>query len=505
MNDKKEVLRVENLHKSFPGVKALKGVQLQVLSGEVHAVVGENGAGKSTFIKCVMGVYKKDPLSGDIFIEGVRHEISNPNHAMKLGLGAVYQDVMMAKHLSVAENFFLGKLPNKLGLIDWRNAHTKTTEVLKELEIDVDSKSILGDLSIAKQEMVAIAKMYSNNCKVAIFDEPTALLSTEETEILFTLIRRLRDKGMGIIYVSHRLEEIFELTDRITVLKDGTYVETVNTNDVDEDRLIELMVGRSIEDMYGIHKPVIGKTVLEVEKFSKKGVFDNINFEVKRGEIFGMFGLVGSGRTDIVSAIFGAEKYDSGKVSLHGELLNSKNPKDGISRGLGFLTEDRKHTGLFMELSCRDNTNALSYKRMSKFGVINRNMEKENAEEYRKKLQIKTPSMSQLTKNLSGGNQQKVVLSKWLSNDSELLIIDEPTVGVDVGAKVEIYKLLETLLAKGKSILMISSYLPEVMGLADRIMVISDGKQMGIIPKDKYTVGNIDDEQKFIKLASGIV
>ncbi|MDC7235476.1 MAG: sugar ABC transporter ATP-binding protein [Spirochaetales bacterium] len=505
MVKEKELLRVEDLHKSFPGVKALKGINFQVLSGEVHALVGENGAGKSTFIKCVMGVYKKDARSGGIFVENKEVDIHNPDQAMKLGLGAVYQDVMMARHLTVAENFFLGKLPHKAGIIDWRSAKKNTDKVLKELEIDVDSSSILGDLSIAKQEMVAIAKMYSNNCKVAIFDEPTALLSTEETDILFSLIRRLRDKGMGIIYISHRLEEIFELTDRITVFKDGTYVDTVRTEEVDEDRIIELMVGRSVEDMYGLNKPSRGETVLEVRNLSKKDVFEDISFDVRKGEIFGMFGLVGSGRSDIVSSIFGAEKPDSGTVLLNGSEINCKHPGDGISRGIGFLTEDRKHTGLFMELSCRDNTNALSYRKMSRFGVISRKKEAQNADAFRDKLRIKTPSMGQLTKNLSGGNQQKVVLSKWLSNDSDLLIIDEPTVGVDVGAKVEIYKLLESLLHQGKSILMISSYLPEVMGLADRILVVSEGRQMGIVEKNAYSLGNFDDEQKFIKLASGIV
>ena len=504
MKEKRELLRVENLHKSFPGVKALKGVNFQVQSGEVHALVGENGAGKSTFIKCCMGVYRKDGNSGNIIVEGRAVEIVNPDHAMKLGLGAVYQDVMMARHLTVAENFFLGRLPHKLGVVDWRNAVKKTEEVLKELELEVDSRAILGDLSIAKQEMVAIAKMYSNNCKVAIFDEPTALLSTEETDILFGLIRKLRDKGMGIIYISHRLEEIFELTDRITVFKDGSYIDTVNTSDVDEDRLIELMVGRSVEDMYGINKPQIGETILEVNSLTKDGIFKDISFDVCRGEIFGMFGLVGSGRSDIVSAIFGAEKYDSGTIHFDGSDLKCRSPKDGINRGIGFLTEDRKHTGLFMELSCRDNTNALSYKNMSRLGVISRKKEIRNAEEFKDRLRIKTPDMGQFTKNLSGGNQQKVVLSKWLSNDSDLLIIDEPTVGVDVGAKVEIYKLLESLLEQGKSILMISSYLPEVMGLADRIMVISEGRQMGIIPKESYTLGDSNDEQKFIKLASGI-
>lgn len=504
--EKRELLRVENIHKTFPGVKALRGVNLQVLSGEVHALMGENGAGKSTIIKCIMGAYIKDPGKGKMYIEGKEIEVENPIHAKKLGLGAVYQDVMMAKDLTVAENFFLGELPRtKLGMINWKKAHREAANVLKELKIDVDTKSKLNQLSIAKQEMVAIAKMYADKCKVAIFDEPTALLSTEETEILFDLIDRLKKTGMGIVYISHRMKEVFQISDRVTVLKDGKYMDTLNTDDTNEDEIIQLMVGRSVDDLYGIKRPKPSKEVaFEVKGLTKEGVFEDISFKVHKGEIFGMFGLVGAGRTEIVESIFGAETYDKGEIFINGEKYTGKSPKHAIKKGMGFLTEDRKKSGLYMKLPVRDNTNALSYKKLSTSGVISRRKENSNATEFKNKLDVRTPSILQLAKNLSGGNQQKVVISKWLSNESDILIIDEPTVGVDVGAKVEIYKLLEGLIAQGKSIIMISSYLPEVMGIADKIMIVSEGKNMGEIEKQEYNLGSFEDEQRFVRLASGL-
>ncbi len=499
-----ELLRVEDIHKTFPGVKALKGVNLQVLSGEIHALVGENGAGKSTLIKCVMGVHKKDERKGRIMIEGKEVVIQGPLHAKSLGMGAVYQDVMMAPHLSVAENFFLGSLPSKNGFINWKKAHQDASKLLKDLNIQVNTKSKLSDLSIAKQEMVAIAKMVADNSKVVVFDEPTALLSNEETEVLFDLIFKLKNKGIGIIYISHRMEEIFKISDRVTILKDGAYVDTLNTSETNEDEIIQKMVGRSVENMYHIEKPEIGNRTLQVKGLTKEGVFNDINFEVHSGEIFGMFGLVGSGRTEIVECIFGAEHYDKGEIYIEGKKVGIKTPSQGISAGMGLVTEDRKETGLFMELSCSTNTNIISYKEISKAGVIDAKKEKQNSKYFKDTLSIKTPSIHQLVKNLSGGNQQKVVLSKWLSNKSKILIIDEPTVGVDVGAKVEIYKLIEGLLKEGISIIMISSYLPEIMGLADRIMVISEGNQMCIVNKSEFTLGNDEDEERFVKLASGI-
>lgn len=499
----RELLRVDNLRKSFPGVKALNGVQFRLRAGEVHALVGENGAGKSTLIKCLMGVYRKD--SGTITLEGKPLAISHPARALQAGLGAVYQDVMLARHLSVAENFFLGNLPlTKVGTVDWPRAHRESAAALRALNIDVSSRALLEDLSIAKQEMVAIAKIYSHNCKVVIFDEPTALLSTEETEILFSLIARLKGEGMGVIYVSHRMEEIYRISDRITIFKDGSYVDTLPTADTDENDVIERMVGRKISDMYGIRKGTPGESALQVEGLSRRGRFRNISFDVREGEIFGMFGLVGSGRSEVVESIYGVAPYDRGTVIYQGKALKKKSPSASIRAKIGFLTEDRKETGLYMELPCMNNINALSYRRLSRFGVINGRSARRNADSYKERLRIKAPSVKALARNLSGGNQQKVVLAKWLSISSKLLIFDEPTVGVDVGAKGEIYKLLETMLEEKKAVILISSYLPEVMGLADRILVMHEGEPMAIVDKKEFSSGKSDDEERFIRLASGI-
>ena len=338
--EQKEVVRMENIVKEFPGVKALKGVNFDLKAGEVHALVGENGAGKSTLIKILMGVYPA--TSGDIYLEGKKVKFKNPQQARQMGLGAVYQDISMAQHLSVAENFFLGELPRKGGFIEWGKINKITAETLRDLNINVNPKSKVKDLTVGQQEMVTIAKIVHQNAKVIIFDEPTALLANEEVQLLFDLIDTLKKRGIGIIYISHRMEEIFKICDRVTVFKDGTYVDTVNVSDIDQDNLVKMMVGRDIEDMYGIQKGAIGETVLKVENLTSKGVFENINFEVKRGQIVGMFGLVGAGRTEVCRAIFGADRYDSGNVYMNGKKIVCKKPMDGMKHSIAFLTEDRK-------------------------------------------------------------------------------------------------------------------------------------------------------------------
>lgn len=499
----REIIRMENIEKSFPGVKALKGVNIAVRAGEVHALVGENGAGKSTLIKILMGVYQKD--AGDIYIEGKKVNIKDPMQAKAYGLGAVYQDITLAPHLSVGENFFLGKLPStKNGLVDWKTINKVTKETLEELDIDIDPTTLVKNLTVAQQEMVTIAKTVHEEAKLIVFDEPTALLANEETEELFKLINKLKSNGVGIIYISHRMEEIFNICDRVTVLKDGTWVNTLDISDTDEDALISMMVGRSVEDMYSIKHPTIGEKVLEVKGLTKQGYFENINLELHKGEILGLFGLVGSGRTDIVRCIFGAEPFDAGEVIVNGKKVSIKSPSDGIRHGIGLLPEDRKLQGLCLNLSVAENTNLASYKDITRLGVINAKKEKDRAEKYKQDLRIKTPSIIQKVKNLSGGNQQKVVISKWLCKDSNIFIFDEPTVGVDVGAKVEIYKLFEQLLAKGNAIILISSYLPEVMGLADKLMVISEGRHMGTLLREEFMGAASGDEEKILRLASGM-
>ena len=497
------LVKMEKISKIFPGVKALEDVDFDVRAGEVHALMGENGAGKSTLIKALMGVH--EPSSGKIFVDGQEVQIRNPQQAKRLGLGAVYQDITLAPHLSVAENFFLGELPRKAGIVDWKKINSETSKTLTELDIKVDPKKRIKDLPIAQQEMVTIAKIVHEKAKVIVFDEPTALLANEEVEILFELIGKLRDNGCGIIYISHRIEEIFELGDRVTVLKDGALVETVNVADTNKDDLVRMMVGRDVGDMYSIEHFEPGETVLEVSGLTRKGVYEGISFEVRRGEILGMFGLVGSGRTEIMRGVFGADPYDSGGVKVLGKKAHNKSPKQGIDSGVALLPEDRKTQGLSMGLSIEVNTNLASYSKISKSGVINVNRERERAEYNKEQIRIKTPSIKQKVQNLSGGNQQKVVIAKWLCADSEIFIFDECTVGVDVGAKVEIYRLFERLLKQGKAIVLISSYLPEVMSLADRLMVISEGKQMATIDRSEFMVGGRLDEERILRLASGMV
>lgn len=491
------LVEMKNIVKEFPGVRALSEVNLEILPGEVHALVGENGAGKSTIIKILMGVYTK--TSGDIYILGEKSDIKSPLHAQSLGLGAVYQDVNLAQELSVAENFFMGKLiKNKFGIVDHNKMYAETKRILDSIDVHVNPKAIISSLSVAQQEMVAIGKIVHQNAKVVIFDEPTALLTSDETKELFKIISKLKSEGVGVLYISHRMEEIFEICDRTTVFKDGCHVATVKTSEITENDLIAMMVGRKIEDMYNIEHQEPGNTILKVEGISKKDKFENISFEVKQGQIFGMFGLVGSGRTEIVRSIFGADKFDSGKITFKGKDVLFKTPKHGINAGIALLPENRREQGLALELDLVDNTNVVAVRKVSKFGIINKTKAVNVAEEYMHKLKTKTPSVFQRVKNLSGGNQQKVVISKWLAEGSDLLIFDEPTVGVDVGAKLEIYRIFELLVQQGKTIILISSYLPEVMGLSQEMLVMYEGKQMGILNKENY------NEETILKLASGL-
>jgi len=491
-----EVVRMTDIHKSFGSVHALKGVKLQVHAGEVHALVGENGAGKSTLIKTLMGVHQKD--QGQIFIEGEEVTVQNPIHAGDLGLGCVYQDVTIARHLTVGENFFMGKLPKKNGLVDWETIYSETKKTLESLNIQVDPREIVKNLSVAQQEMVVIAKTVHQDCKLVVFDEPTALLANEEVEELFKIIDTLKNKGIAVIYISHRLEEIFQICDTITVFKDGTWVNTVETSETDEDRLIAMMVGRTIEDMYSIEHYEPGQEVLKVRGLTRQGVFENIDLDLRKSEVLGMFGLVGSGRTEIMRAIFGADSFEEGTIELFGEEVKITSPIDAIERGIGLLPEDRKEQGLSLSTSVKENINLAAYDRIISNGLINLKKEASVAKKYVKDLLIKTPTIDQKVKNLSGGNQQKVVIGKWLNRDSRIFIFDEPTVGIDVGAKREIFRLFEKILEAGNSIVLISSYLPEAMGISDRLVVIHEGHKMGTLMRNEF------EEERILRLASGI-
>jgi len=495
MND--NIVEMKGIEKSFPGVRALTGVNLSVKKGEVHALVGENGAGKSTLIKILTGAYQKD--AGSIVFDGKNVDIKSPHHSKRLGIQAVYQDITLAMHLSVGENFFLGNLPRNTPItVDWKKVYAESGRLLESLGLKINPRSLLKDLPIAKQEMVAIAKAMHEKSKLMIFDEPTALLANEECEELYRIIERLKAQGIGIIYISHRLEEIFRICDSVTILKDGAYVDTLAAKDTDEDRVISLMVGRKIEEIYSIDRHPQAEVVMSVRDLARKNVFEDISFDLHRGEILGMFGLVGSGRTDIVSSIFGAALTTAGTVSVFGKATRIRKPRDAIRLGISLLPENRRVQGLALPLSVKINTNLAIYMKISRLGVINGRKERENAERYVREMATKTPSLDTAVRNLSGGNQQKVVIGKWLASESKIMIFDEPTVGIDVKSKSEIYKLLEKLTREGTSIILISSYLPEVIGISDRIVVISEGRQMGIVDKAEAT------EERILRLASGI-
>jgi ribose transport system ATP-binding protein len=495
--EKDQTLEVIGVSKRFPGVQALDKVDFCVKSGEVHGIVGENGAGKSTLIKILMGVYQKD--AGAIYIDGELVRLHNPLDARHLGLIAVYQDVVIAPELSVGENFFTGKLlTNRLGLVDWKKINTESEKTLHELGIDVDPKAVISMLTPGEQAMVTIAKIVREKARFVIFDEPTARLTNEETEKLFDLISRLKKENIGIIYISHHLEEIFEICDRVTVLRDGQLVGTHQISDVNEDNLISMMVGRNIDEMYSIEHADPGAIVIEVENISQEPNYRNVSFKLRQGEVLGLFGLVGSGRTNLLRTLFGAEPYEKGSISVRGEEVRFRSPTQAMKYGIALVPEDRKLEGLAMPMSVKININIASYDLISRFGVINGTKEMVRGQEMVDDLNIRTPSLEQMLINLSGGNQQKVAIAKWLCRNAEVLLLDEPTTGVDVGAKVEIYRLVEALISEQKAVILCSSYLPEVIGLSDRILVIAEGEITGEVKREDA------NEELLLRMASKI-
>ena len=472
------ILKIEHVSKFYPGVTALNDVSFTLQKGEVRALVGENGAGKSTLIKCIMGVER--PNQGKISMNYNGEWVVNSNavEAQAHGVFANYQHVNIAPDLSIAENYFLGRQPkNALGMVDWKKMAQDSKKIIDKFEMGVDPLEKIRELPIAMQAMVTISKISVNeDIRIVIFDEPTALLENEKVDILFRFIAELKARGVSIIYISHRLEEIMQICDSVTILKDGTYVDTLPIESVTKDSLIQKMVGRPATDIYNIQHFEPGEELLRIENFTDSKHFKNINFELRRGEILGFFGLVGAGRSEIMRAMTGVEKRLTGDVYLHGKKANIKNPTDALHNGIGFLTEDRRADGCALKLDIKTNVNMSSYDMISTAGFVNLRKETKRAQEYSKNVNVKTPSISQLVGNLSGGNQQKVVIAKLLCRDPEILIFDEPTVGIDVGAKQEIFKLIEALTAQGRGVILISSYLPEVMGLSDRLIVMAQGK-----------------------------
>ena len=481
------ILKIEHISKFYPGVTALNDVSFEIKKGEVRALVGENGAGKSTLIKCIMGVEKPDKGRISMNYNGQWVVNTSALEAQSHGVYANYQHVNIAPDLSIAENYYLGRQPKtKLGAVDWKQMAENSKKIIDKFEMNVDPKDKIRNLPIAMQAMVTISKISVNNdIRVVIFDEPTALLENEKVEVLFRFIKELKENGVSIIYISHRLEEIMDICDSVTVLKDGTYVDTKPVGEVTKDSLITMMVGREMSDIYNIKRQEPGEEVLRVENFSDSSHFEHINFTVHKGEILGFVGLVGAGRSEIMRALCGVERRLTGDVYVKGKKVNIKNPSDAMHHGICFLTEDRRTDGLALQLSIKTNINMNSYDMISKKGIISLKKESERAEDYSKRVNVKTPNILQLVGNLSGGNQQKVVIAKLLCRDPDLLIFDEPTVGVDVGAKEEIYKLMEKLTEQGRSIILISSYLPEVMGLADRLIVMAQGKITGEFDKEE--------------------
>jgi ribose transport system ATP-binding protein len=480
---------MEGIDKSFPGVRALDNCQIELRSGEIHALVGENGAGKSTLMKVLSGIYARD--AGTITYKGQEVEIPTPKAAQDLGISMIHQELNLMNHLTVAQNIFIGREPKRFGgvLLDEVALNRQTEELFERMNLDIDPRIKVADISVAKQQMVEIAKALSYNSEVLIMDEPTAALTDSEIEELFVFIRKLRDQGVGIIYISHRLEELKQITNRITVMRDGHYIDTVDTQETPTDTIINMMVGRTIfEATPELPEDSSQAVVLEVRNLNQGKAVKDVSFTLKRGEILGFAGLMGAGRTEVARAIFGADPIDSGEIYMHGEKIQIKSPKDAVAHGIGYLSEDRKQYGLAVGMDVETNVVLASYDKFLGFaGWVNAAKTKETAIHYVDALSIKTPGIKQQVNNLSGGNQQKVVIGKWLTADTEILIFDEPTRGIDVGAKSEIYKLLNDLTRQGKSIIMISSELPEILRMSHRVIVMCEGRITGELPVEEAT------------------
>lgn len=473
------LLEMREIDKSFPGVQALNGVDLDLYSGEVLALLGENGAGKSTLIKILGGAHA--PTAGNVLVGGREVNLSTPHASQAAGIGIIYQEFNLVPHLSARENIFLGQESGRGGFIDTGEERRKASDLFRRLGTPIDPEYRCSDMTVAQQQVVEIAKALSQDARILVMDEPSATLTPQEVERLLKIVRELRTQGLGIIYISHRLEEVYEISDRIMVLRDGGHVATRPTGELGREALIELMVGRKLENEFPSHEPRIGDERLEVRGLSRGAAVRDISFSARAGEILALTGLVGAGRTETVRLLFGADQPDSGSIALDGEALHFSNPRQAIRAGIGLLTEDRKGQGLVLMHSVRENFGLPNLEEFSRWGMVDRHNEQTSFSSFVDSLRIKVPHQDELARNLSGGNQQKVVLAKWLQRNCEVIIFDEPTRGIDVGSKYEIYLLIQELAAQGKVIIMISSELPEVLGLADRVLVMHEGRITGEI------------------------
>jgi inositol transport system ATP-binding protein len=480
-----QIIRVKDLNKSFSGIKALDNIQFDLKKGEVHALMGENGAGKSTFMKILMGLLHSD--SGTINFNSELIENMDVHSMLQKGISMIHQEILMVPELTVAQNIFLGREIKQGYWVDEQQINQKSKEILDLIGLKLDVRTKAKNLSIAEMQLIEIAKAISNHAKVIIMDEPTSALSEKESAMLFKIIHDLKSKGVAIIYISHKLEEIFQIADRITVLRDGKFIATKNTNELNKNSLISLMVGREIDHLFSSESRVPGHVILEVQGLTKQGKFDDINFKVHAGEVLGIAGLMGAGRTEIARAIYGLDKIDSGRFILKGQKTEIRSPKDSIEIGIGYVSEDRKSLGFIPELSAIENISLSSLKKHSKGWFIQTKNEAKASSHMAGDLKIKAASLKQKVINLSGGNQQKVVIAKVLLASPSLIILDEPTRGIDIGAKYEIYKLINQLANNGLAVIIISSELPEILGMSDRILVLSKGKQTAILSKQEAT------------------
>lgn len=491
------ILIVEGVTKTYPGVRALDQVSLEFHKGEIHALVGENGAGKSTIIKTIAGAIRPD--CGSVLYEGKELTQMKTSEIRECGIEVVYQEFNLALQLPVYENIFIGNLSGKGPggkLVDKKYMIESTRQLFEQLGIDIDPEARVDSLSVAYMQFVEIAKAVSRNVRILIMDEPTATLTNAEVQILFKTIRKLKEEGVTVIYVSHRMEEIFELTDRCSVFRDGKYIITVNTKETTRKELIQYMVGREVSETFPERRQKIGEEVLRVEHLTGNTISD-VSFTLHKGEILGFGGLVGAGRTETIEMLFGAARVESGDIYLHGEKVKIPNPRAAVSRGIALIPEDRKRHGLILSKSIMENATLPMIKKFAKGMVLNRKKQEEATQEQIDALGIKTPGQEQLVKNLSGGNQQKVVLAKWLISNSDILIFDEPTRGVDVGAKQEIYQIMNRLVENGKSIIMISSEMPELLGMSDRLIVMCEHRMAGELTKENM------NQMRVLDLASG--
>lgn len=491
------LLQLNHITKTYPGVIALNDVTLQVEKGEVHALVGENGAGKSTLIKTCTGAVVPD--SGEIVVDGKKFSSMTPKLSEEQGIAVIYQEFNLVGELSVAENIFLGRAIRKGITIDKKAMVREAYKIFQRFDIDIDPNQLVGSLTVGYQQIVEIAKAISQNAKILIMDEPSAPLPKTEVERMFHIVDQLKASGVTIIYISHRMDEIFRLTDRVTVMRDGHVIRTLKTAETNVDELVKLMVGRELKETYPSRKPcVTDEVLLDVKNLCGNGLTD-ITFQIMRGEVLGFAGLIGSGRTELAELIFGVKPKTSGQIFLKGKEISPKTPRAAIDYGIALVPEDRKRQGALLAIDIKGNISMAILKRISRFSVVNTRKEYKIANDYKEKIGIKTPNLEQKVKNLSGGNQQKVIIAKWLASNPDLIIFDEPTRGIDVGAKYEIYKLVNSLVEEGKTILMISSEMEEVMGVSDRIIVLSEGKISGSLNREEFNQESIMSLASIVK------